>query len=286
MPLLSENPVLLREVRSRLRWRRVSKQTLLRGGSVVAVLALLCYARLITLINRGRPDDAATLWWVISYGLLLLIVLLAPALAATAISQEREQQTWEGLVVTRLTPMQILAGKWTARQMLLGITLVILAPLMIAVAIKGQLPFVEALLTIVILVMTSGFYSAMGMFCSYVARRTAAATATALLISVFLCLGTLLVNEIFFQLMADRDYTQYTYYHQLTPILWLNPFLVMIDLQEIYNTSSYTNPSYMVDQWTFSRQMMLTAYPALTAIFTALMFTFMTARYRKPSRER
>ncbi|WP_165863892.1 ABC transporter permease subunit [Capsulimonas corticalis] len=275
---MTENPVLLREVRSRLRWRRLPMATLLRAGAIVTVLAIVCYARLITLIHRGRADDATSIWWVIAYVLLFLVALLAPALAATAISQEREQQTWEGLIVTRLTPMQILLGKWTARQMLLGIALLILAPLMIAVAVKGGVSLITAVLTLLTLTLSSGFYSGIGMLCSFIARRTPAATASSLVIVVFLCLGTIVVNSIMVSLLQPMNYSNTP--SQISPMLWLNPFITMDSVQQIYNTPDNRDP-----QWLDAYITQITMYLSLTAVLTTMIFAFMIGRYRKPSRE-
>ncbi len=104
MGLLTNNPVLEREVRGRLRLRRKGAG---RAIPVVAwpigLVALYFYARGLAAIGRGSQRDAQELWPLFLYGALTLIVLLAPALASTAITQEREQQTWEALATTRLS---------------------------------------------------------------------------------------------------------------------------------------------------------------------------------------
>jgi len=101
--ILVDNPVLNREFRGRTRIRKLSGKAWRVVAVIVVLIALRYYYILLRAVQQGRPDDAVELWRDTSYLLLTLIALLSPAMAATAISQELEQQTWDLLKVTRLT---------------------------------------------------------------------------------------------------------------------------------------------------------------------------------------
>ena len=58
---------------------------------------------------------------------------------STAITQEREQQTWEALATTRLTAAEVLLGKWLARLSLTALPVLVLLPFLIGCTVKGGL---------------------------------------------------------------------------------------------------------------------------------------------------
>ena len=130
-----------------------------------------------------------------------LIVLLAPALASSAISQEKEQQTWETLATTRLrVSAQILLGKWLGRLVLIGWIGLILLPLLLVSAGGADLPPVTILVAFAFFALNAALYGMIGLVCSFVARRTLVATTVALVITALLCLGTWVAEQLFFGL--------------------------------------------------------------------------------------
>ena len=191
----ANNPVLEREVRGRLRLKRRGTATLWTAAPV-ALVALYFYTRGLIALSRGPMRDAQDLWGLFVYGALTLIVLLAPALSSTAITQEREQQTWDALAATRLTGAEIIGGKWLGRQLIPMLIILIALPFLVGCTVRGQLPFGLFALTLLFLIVTSGFYGALGLLCSFGGRRSAGATATALTMTILLCLGTYVVNSV------------------------------------------------------------------------------------------
>ena len=118
MGLISDNPVLEREVRGRLRLKRKGGQGVnLWIVRAIGLIAAYYYVRGLLAVWHGTQQDARDFWPLLVYGALVLIVLLAPALSATAITQEREQQTWENLTTTQLSAWEVLLGKWMGRQL-------------------------------------------------------------------------------------------------------------------------------------------------------------------------
>ena len=154
------------------------------------------------------------------YGVLTLIVLLAPAMASTAITQEREQQTWDALATTRLSAWEILFGKWVGRQLIPWLIIVLALPYLLACAFFGGMGFAILPAALVFLVVTTGFYSALGLLCSFQARRTAGATATALTVTAFFCVGTVVINQVI-EILQPHAGAQGN-----SSVMWLNPFFV------------------------------------------------------------
>ena len=224
MGILTDNPVLRREVRGRLRFK--SKGGLLAHRWIAWLVGLMIvyyYARGLAGIWRGTAQDARGLWPLLIYGTLALIVLLAPALAATAITQEREQQTWEILAVTQLSGTEVLLGKWIGRQIIPWLLIVILLPFLAVTVLRADLGGWMLPAVLCFLLVTTGFYSALGLLCSFQARRTVTATASALTVTALLCVGTVIVNGV----LAYLQPSGLTGDRADSFAMWLNPFNVL-----------------------------------------------------------
>jgi len=279
MGLITDNPVLEREVRGRLRLRRKGAG---RAIPVVAwpigLVALYFYARGLNAIARGTSRDAEDLLPVLVYGALTLIVLLAPALASTAITQEREQQTWDALATTRLSAWEILFGKWVGRQLIPWLMIVLALPYLLACTFFGGLGLVLLPATLVFLVVTTAFYSAFGLLCSFQARRTAGATATALTVTALLCVGTLVVDQVIGIFMSHPGQ------RGNSSVLWLNPFFALNALLSWLDQSSANQggSGYPVEP----NPLIACFYLIMTAAATAAALRFMVSRYQQAVRER
>lgn len=275
MPILSNNPVLEREIRGRLRFKRRGGPQMLWIARLLGIVVLYYYARGLLGIWGGTPQDARDFWPLLVYGALSLVVLLAPALAATAISSEREQQTWEILATTPLTGAEVVLGKWLGRQIVLWLLLVILLPFLAVCAAHAGFGWLMLPCVTAFLLVTIACYSALGLLCSFQAKRTMTATASALVTSAFLCLGTLIINQVFVLLLTPgQSGTNW-------PVLWANPFYALGALinslapEAFGGSQSYTDAGDAV-----------TFYLVGTLAVTAAALLFMVRRYRRAVRER
>ncbi len=278
MSIFRDNPVLQREVRGRFNFRRIrtQKATLVTVGAITLVIVYF-YGRALLGIIHGQSEDARGLWTVIIYGLLFFVVLLSPALSSTAISQEREQKTWEALTTSRLTASEVLLGKWLARQLPVILLIGIALPLLITCTFVGGLGGLITIASLVFLVLTTGLYSILGLLCSYFARRTTVATTAALLLAAFLCLGTYIIDSIY-GVFVHR-------YEGYGPILWINPFYALSGLIHLItpgdsNLSALTVTSYN-EAW-----VSLIMYVLLMLMTIIFCFSLMIVRYRRAAQER
>ena len=279
MGLITDNPVLEREVRGRLRLRRKGAG---RAIPIVAwpigLVALYFYARGMNSLARGTVRDAQELWPLLVYGVLTLIVLLAPALASTAITQEREQQTWDALATTRLSGWEILFGKWMGRQIIPWLIIVLAFPYLLACTFLGGMGLVILPAALLFLVVTTGFYSVLGLLCSFQARRTAGATATALTMTAFLCVGTVIINQVI-QILLPHVGPQSN-----SSVMWLNPFFAFASLLSWLDRSS-GYPAYSEYQHD-PYPIVVGFYLFVTLIAAAAALYFMVSRYQRAVRER
>ena len=277
MSIFRDNPVLQREVRGRFNFRRIrtQKATLVTVGAITLVIVYF-YGRALLGIIHGQSEDARGLWTVIIYGLLFFVVLLSPALSSTAISQEREQKTWEALTTSRLTASEVLLGKWLARQLPVILLIVIALPLLITCTFVGGLGTLITIAALVFLFLTTGLYSMLGLLCSYFARRTTVATTGALLLSAFLCLGTLIIDGI---------YSTFTMHYSHGPLMWINPFYALSSL--VY-TLKPNEGNLAVMSFASSNQAWTGIVIYYLLLFMTIIFCFslMIVRYRRAAQER
>src|SRR5437879_790517 len=97
-----ENPVLIKEIKTKMRSRQTARVQAVVGGTIVLFL-LWCYYQAVRWLVFGQGYRAGEDGWAVGIGIqAILIWLLCPSLAANAISQEKEQQTWEMMLFTLL----------------------------------------------------------------------------------------------------------------------------------------------------------------------------------------
>lgn len=129
MAINLSNPVLTRELRASL-----------RNARAFALLALYV-ALLGAFVTANFPGDqsldlqhdggarANSLFQSIFWGQIVLILVIIPALATGALAQERERQTLQPLLLTPLSPLQIVWGKAGGVLSLVGLLLIATLPL-------------------------------------------------------------------------------------------------------------------------------------------------------------
>ena len=282
MPIWSNNPVLEREIRGRLRFKRRGGPQMLWIARLLGLVVIYYYARGLLAIWGGTTQDARDFWPLLVYGALSLIVLLAPALAATAISSEREQQTWEILGTTRLSGAEILLGKWLGRQLIPWLMLVILLPFMAVCAARAGLGWRMLPSVLGFLLVTIACYSALGLLCSFQAKRTMTATASALMVSALLCLGTYIVSGVLGYLTTGGLNLSGPGLPSL--VLWANPFCVLGAMIDCLTPDMSAGQSGLFGRaWDSAATLW---YFLLSLGTTLWALVFMVRRYHRAVRER
>lgn len=186
--------ILAKELRGRMRgW----------GAPVV----LTGYVSLLTLISLAAfglfsqrriwygPDLAAV--GVEVFGILnvlqtALIMLIAPALTAGAIAGEKDRQTYDLLLSTRLSAFAIAAGKLIAGVAFMLLMILASVPLLSLVFLFGGVAPGLVFRSIAVQVVTALVMGAGGLYFSTLVRRTTGAAALGVVLALALGLGTVL----------------------------------------------------------------------------------------------
>ncbi len=173
--------------------------------------------------------------------LTLIVLVLAPASTAGAISLEREKQTLDLLVTTPISSLAIVLGKLLSA--LTWVFLLILAsiPVTALVFTFGGVGPDDMVKGYVVLVGTAFFFGALGLFVSALVKRTQAATVINLVAAIALTAGTTFLFVFWFAMVGSnggrldqgqRDVGPLESLTQRPPeaLMWFNPFVAQIDV--------------------------------------------------------
>lgn len=219
-----DNPLVAKDGISRMRsWRAPLALTVYLG-----VLGLCGYAFFSILVfgnqmNKvGSAGIGSAVFAALTFVQLVLIALFAPALAAGAISGERERQTLDVLLVSRVSAFGIVWGKLVASLAYLLLLILTALPLFAAVFLFGGIDFEQFLLAQVITIMTALTLGSVSLFASAVFQRSLPATVTSYAAAFLLVVGTLvagtLLGYLYFFRVGSANYLP------VHPLVFSNPF--------------------------------------------------------------
>lgn len=263
MKAMSGNPVLHREIR-RLRFNSTMGS---RKWYYIALSILfgLVYFEGIIQVASASVADAGSVWMGLSILQLVVMLFVVPAISAGAFSTEREQQTWDSLVSTPLTNIEIVGGKLLGKLFLSSLIMAIPLPLSVFALVRNAdsathitaetifLGYSDLFVTLVLFVTVS-------LFCSLILRKTvhAVAASYALLFGV-LTIGTVIASFLLSWLLPL----------QVDPfgyLLGLNPFSVLFHCMSVSDGHTTALPAILP----------LTAYAGLSIV----LFIWMTMKMR------
>jgi ABC-type transport system involved in multi-copper enzyme maturation permease subunit len=193
-------------------------------------------------LNTGPGALASALIGQEIFGALLLVetllvVFLAPAFTAGAISLEREKQTLDMLAATPISSVAIVLGKLLSALTYVFILIGASIPLTAMVFVFGGVGPDEVLRGYVVLLASAIGLGSLGLFISAVMQRTQAATVVTFFGVIFLTMGSLFV-VLFWTTMSGFSNGVVSNGGGLGPIkgkppqalLWFNPFAAQYDV--------------------------------------------------------
>jgi ABC-2 type transport system permease protein len=190
---LWNNPILVKEVRTRMRGNRAFLLITVHLLFLALALGLVYLFLSLSQPALNNPGDRQTLGKVI-FGLLVwmelvMISFTSPALTSGAISLERERQTFDLLKVTLLKPRSLALGKYFAGLVFVLLLLVTSLPLFGPPFLLGGIQLAEILIAVLVLATSAIVFCAVGLFLSSLFSRTLVATVLAYAFAILLNFG-------------------------------------------------------------------------------------------------
>ena len=286
--LLPANPVLVRIVQGGSRRRR---HLWVRMGYLGALVAMVSIGLLVgggmgSEISLTDLAKAGTLiFTIISYGQVIMICLLAPLFTAGAISQERIGRTYEILLTTPLSNLQIVLGSLFGRLFFVWALLLSGLPLFAVSLIFGGVPIDAVFTSFAVAAMTALFMGSVAVTLS-VCR---AGGRKAVYVFVIIVVGCLVAGYALDALVLRRVATVPGSGADGTT--WLTPLHPLLVLEASLNQAGYRPPSAEVisghPAWVrvyLSRP--LAAFALITTALSGLLILFCTVTLRWMTNDR
>ncbi len=223
------NPVLRNE--SKIAVRSI-KFTLMIFAYIVALsIAVMIYYNSVneSIFSNGLYLGSSTIFYVVmAIGQAVLLFFIVPALSSTAICSEREKQTLDILLSSKLTPIQIIIGKVSASSLRVIILIVSTMPLYAIGALIGGVKLSNILGLILFFIVNTIFVSSIGVFVSTYVKTSKVSTALSYALVLFIYVGIVLIAWAIFMMAiykSNMSANALTTTPNASPIVYLSPIV-------------------------------------------------------------
>jgi hypothetical protein len=216
---LTANPVILKELRGRMRGNRAFVVLTIYLGlmGMFTTLLYLAYTASTTNVYGTGSQIAGKVVFAGLVGVeLFLVCFIAPAFTAGAISGERERQTYELLRTTLLPARSLVMGKLSAALSFIVLLLFSAVPLQSLAFLLGGVAPEEVMISLVVLLVTAIASGAAGIFFSTLMKRTLGAS---VLTYAFALVSVLGLPLLMLTLLPAYDIFFYGYGSTPSPLL-------------------------------------------------------------------
>ena len=175
------NPIYKKEVRTGMRTARVA--ALIVGfNTILAIVAFVMFSNTIDGIsNSGVLDYSglADLYTVMAYIEFGIIAIVVPAITAGSVVGERERQTLDVMLASKVRPFSIVWGKMLSCAQLIVTVCVSSLPVLSIVFVYGGIRITNLLMLLFADICIGCYFGSIGVFASCISKRTTTAVITA-----------------------------------------------------------------------------------------------------------
>lgn len=195
------NPVLRNESKLSVRTPRFSLMILIYI-SVLALGTLIFYNSYSSDIYASgiNPQASITLYTTMAVIQAILLMFIVPSLTATSICSEREKQTLDILLSTKLSPLQIILGKLSASSLKVIMLVICTIPLYAICGLIGGVKLSNILILTGSFIVNTIFVGAIGVLISTYSKTSKVATALTYALVLFIFVGTIVIAYIILML--------------------------------------------------------------------------------------
>ncbi|MCS6870773.1 MAG: hypothetical protein RML95_08635 [Anaerolineae bacterium] len=203
---LFRNPVVVKELRGRMRGARafavLSVYLLLMVGFMLLLYMLSTASRDVFGFTSGGQVGRTLFTGIVGIQ-LFLVTFIAPSFTASAISGERERQTYDLLKTTLLPAHALVIGKLFSALSYVFLLLIAAIPLQSVAFLFGGVSEIEVVLAFVILAVTAIALGTTGLYFSASQARTLSANVTTYAVTLFITVGLPMIIFIAIALFAS-----------------------------------------------------------------------------------
>ncbi|TCT15559.1 ABC-type transport system involved in multi-copper enzyme maturation permease subunit [Natranaerovirga pectinivora] len=196
------NPVFRKELKLTTRSWKFAMMILVYTGVIAAIGLFIFYQILENLAYSSNLQEFTMLYVVLASLQFGLILFVAPALTAGAISGERERQTLEILMSTPLRSSSILIGKLLSSISTITLLVVASTPVLALMFIFGGISIPQLFGLLGYYLVTVIFVGSVGIFVSTAFKRTTVSNVITYAIGLMLVLGTIVYAGIYIYIQS------------------------------------------------------------------------------------
>lgn len=242
------NPILLRELRGRMRTAR--SFWLLSGFlAVVAGAALLIYTSEYSSSPAqfgGDVDVGRSVFLTLMVTTMIALSFVAPVLAAGSIAGERERQTFDLLLTTQLSMRQLVFGKIIASLIYCVLLLAAITPLVGIVFLIGSVDMTQLVIMLMVVFSHIVLHTCIGVYWSARATSPLSATGMTLASVLFILLAVPLLVLTLPEIVITTGVDQYRNFinHVMFPI---HPFIVLFYTDDAIRTQQLWGQAFSLN---------------------------------------
>ena len=221
------NPIVKKDVKIQARSMRISWGVF----AYVGIMALVYFIAMLIIQEESiyNFDNIYSrivgLYPVLAITQIALLGLIVPVRTASAISGEKDRQTFDIMMTTAMTPFSVVFGK-TISAVLTGMFYVVAGmPVMALSFVIGGMSWSYLLWFVLITLLVSFFASSVGIFCSSVCKKTISAVILTYAIYGLFCCVTALPS-LFAGIMRATFTSSMSWFYLINPIVYLSEFFV------------------------------------------------------------
>jgi ABC-2 type transport system permease protein len=174
------NPLFISDGLARVRtWRAPAVVALYLAVLGLVALVQFQAQQSSSFYGTGQVDVGSAVFTAVALAQLALICAFAPALAAGAISGERERQTFDVLTASRMKPWHIVWGKLVSSIAFVVLLILAAMPLLSTAFLFGGVDVGQFLVTLLLTASTALAVAAVALFASALVRRSLVSTVVA-----------------------------------------------------------------------------------------------------------
>ncbi|HVC40907.1 MAG TPA: ABC transporter permease [Candidatus Saccharimonadales bacterium] len=190
------NPIIAREARTRMRSKRTAF-ILFCWLAALGVVTILAYA---SAANQSASvavlaHSGVTVFGALVAVIVALVLLLVPGLVAGSIAGERERQTLDLLLCTRVRPWRVVIGKLAASLAFMGFLLVASLPILSVVALLGGIAWGDILIVVGLGALTAVMIGSMSILFSAISKGPTGAIVCSYVAMFILLVGPLVLGS-------------------------------------------------------------------------------------------
>jgi ABC-type transport system involved in multi-copper enzyme maturation permease subunit len=203
--------VLIKELRGRMRGNR-AMIILTIYLSIIGIVTLLVYLAMVSRMSFGSSGFETgrmigrSIFTTVMIMALAQVCIITPSLTSSSIAGEKERQSYDLLITTLLSPLQIILGKMMAALAFALLLILSVLPLAGLSFLFGGVSGIELVLGMIGLVVTAVLYAAVGLVWSTLMRGTLGATVMAQGTVLLWLLGVPFLALIFGSIFVEHDF--------------------------------------------------------------------------------